>query len=313
MSQHPLVSVIVPSYNSAHLVRDAVDSVLAQTYPATELIVVDDGSRDETRQVLARYGDRLQYVHQENRGLSGARNTGIAHARGELLAFLDADDKWHPDKLTRQVEALCANPRAAFAHVEVLYWDSETGLVEPRDKGRNEFAGNCYRRLFAGNRIIVSTALVRRDCLEKVGTFDEAIRRPSTQDYDLWLRLARHHEVVYVPEPLTYYRVHATNASKNAVMMLEDELYVVEKALREDPSIPQLFGRAAVRDRLFGIHSAIGFRNYERGNRVEARRAFARALRYRPTCLPVLKLWLATALPAPFVRGFRRLKQVCSI
>jgi glycosyltransferase involved in cell wall biosynthesis len=312
MSQRPLVSVIVPSYNSAHLVADAVDSVLAQTYPHVELIVVDDGSKDDTRQVLARYGERLRYVHQENRGLSGARNTGIGHARGELLAFLDADDKWLPEKLSRQVEALLANPRAAFAHTEVLYWDSQTGAAESRPKERHEFTGACYRRLFAGNQIIVSTALVRRERLEKVGLFDEAIRRPSTQDYDAWLRLARHAEVVYVPEPLVYYRVHAANASKNAVMMLEDELYVIEKALREDPSLVREVGRRGVKNRFFGIYSGIGFRNYERGNREEARRAFAQALGYRPSSYPVLKLWLATALPAPVVRGFQRLKQACS-
>src|SRR4051812_26302017 len=116
MDTGPLVSVVIATYNSGRFVGQAVRSVLAQTYRPFEIVVVDDGSTDDTAGVLAGYRDGVRYVYQENRGPAAARNRGIAEAAGELVAFLDADDEWHPEKLSRQWEALSASPRAGLVH-----------------------------------------------------------------------------------------------------------------------------------------------------------------------------------------------------
>src|SRR2546423_6262072 len=126
MNDKPLISVIIPSYNSAHFVAHAVQSALGQTYQPLEVIVVDDGSTDGTRWILDTYMEQIHYVYQANKGLPGARNTGIRHAQGEFLAFLDADDEWHSGKLSAQVPLLCADRRVALVHSDLTYLDVST-------------------------------------------------------------------------------------------------------------------------------------------------------------------------------------------
>ena len=304
----PAVSVIIPSYNSAAYLSDAIDSVLNQTVAPLEVIVVDDGSTDETAQILERHRGRIVAITQENRGLSGARNRGIAAARGELIAFLDADDIWLPGKLEKQVACLAEHPTAGMVHSELFWWDEQTGERHRRDCRRHEFAGSCYKEFFLRAGIIPSTAIVRRECLEKVGDFDEAIRRPTTQDYDLSLRIARDYEIAYVDEPLILYRLHESNASKQLLAMEEDILFVVRKALRDDPGLWRSVGGEEVSERLFTLLFEIGYRYHDAGRRAQARRHFLQALRHRPFSGHTWLLYLGDFLPSTWARGLRQVK-----
>src|SRR5262249_38101592 len=155
-----------------------------QTYRPVEIVVVDDGSNDDTAEVLACYRDRVRYVYQDNRGPAAARNRGIAEANGELLAFLDADDQWHGEKLSKQAAVLAAKPEAGLVHSDVLYWDQLRDSKYRRTGARPEFHGGCYSSFFWRNPVTLSTVLLRRACLRRVGCFDESIRRPSAEDYD---------------------------------------------------------------------------------------------------------------------------------
>ncbi|HEV2884107.1 MAG TPA: glycosyltransferase [Pyrinomonadaceae bacterium] len=200
----PTVSVVIPTYNLASLLPEAVASVRAQRCPNLEIIVVDDGSTDNTEEVLnslTRDGD-LRWFRQENTSAAAARNRGIAEAKGDWIAFLDADDVWLPDKLATQFAELEKNPGAAFSFsdVQVLFENGEQQDL-PTRKSRSPL----MLQLLSGNLFATPSVIVRRDCLNAVGAFDASLR--TGEDWDLWLRLAARYTAVPVYRPLVLCRV----------------------------------------------------------------------------------------------------------
>lgn len=189
MTETVTVSVVIPAYNAAWCIRRAIDSVLAQSFRDFELIVVDDGSTDGTAAVLAGYGDAVRVVAQPNGGLSSARNAGIVAARGEYVAFLDADDWWLPAKLERQVAMMRSRPELVFCSTAAR---SESPAGEALGEWRcGCAAGPALESIFAANAYVAgsgSAVLARRDALARAGGFDEAL--PSLEDIDMWIRLA---------------------------------------------------------------------------------------------------------------------------
>ncbi|WP_051463184.1 glycosyltransferase family 2 protein [Deferrisoma camini] len=186
--REPLVSVVIPCFNAARYVAETLSSVLAQTYPRLEVIVVDDGSTDGTLDVLHSFREAVTVVrHDRNRGVAAARNTGAGLARGEFLAFVDADDLWTPQKLTRQIEAASEPDVVLLVHTDLGYID-ETGAPHPRPWPMWTTAdGDCFAELLRSNGVAASAALVRRPAFERCGGFEEGLR--GTEDYHLWLRL----------------------------------------------------------------------------------------------------------------------------
>ncbi len=195
----PPVSVIIPTYNRARLLVRAIDSVLTQGYTRFELLVVDDGSTDDTSEVLACYGDRLRVLRQDNRGAAAARNAGIREARYGLLAFLDSDDLFVPEKLARQVAALEGAPDCLISHTDEIWY--RRGRLLNQKKRHARSGGDLFARSLELCVVGMSTVLARRRFFELVGKFDEEM--PCCEDYDLWLRAAWRLEFLYVPEPLT--------------------------------------------------------------------------------------------------------------
>lgn len=217
------VSVVIPTYNSGPLVAEAVRSVLAQTRPAHEVIVVDDGSTDDTAQRLAEFGERIVYVRQANARVAAARNTGLARATGELVAFLDADDAWHPEKLARQVQVLEAHPEIGLVGTGTTDWPGEFAAELPA----GELRRLTFSRLLLSNQITTSSVVVRRSVLERVGSFDTELFGP--EDYDLWLRCAQVSEVANLQQPLTGYRDTAGSVGKQAESMRKGLLRIHSK------------------------------------------------------------------------------------
>ena len=181
----PVVSVVIPVYNRAPQVCAAVDSVLAQTFTAFELILVDDGSTDDTPRALAKYGDRIRLIRQENKGVSAARNAGIAAARGALIAFLDSDDVWLPHKLQAQTDFFAAHPAAMWQQTEEV-WVRNGKRVNPK-KRHQKLSGRIFRESLALCLISPSAVMLRRQAIDEFGLFDESL--PACEDYDLWLRI----------------------------------------------------------------------------------------------------------------------------
>ena len=185
-SAKPLVSVVIPTFNRAWCLREAVDSVLSQEVGDFELIVVDDGSTDDTPQLLEGYGDAIRVLRRENRGVSAARNAGIAAARGELIAFLDSDDIWLPGKLRRQVEFFTSHPEALICQTEEL-WVRNGRRVNPGRRHRKR-DGMIFAPSLDLCLVSPSAVMVRRELFDRVGLFDESL--PACEDYDLWLRVS---------------------------------------------------------------------------------------------------------------------------
>src|SRR5262245_42426048 len=208
-----LVSVVIPTYNYGHFVTEAVESVLAQTYRAREIIVVDDGSTDDTASRLAVYGDAIRYIYQPNKGLSAARNTGIGAARGQLIALLDSDDKWHPRKLEAQLDYLVRFRQTGLVATGVAT-DIEAGWPDVGDPQRIVARAFTLKQLLLRSRFGPSGVLVRKECFDAVGLFDTSLR--SAEDRDMWIRIAGKFQVVKLEAPLKWYRQHDGNMSKAA-------------------------------------------------------------------------------------------------
>jgi GT2 family glycosyltransferase len=248
VTTRPVVSVIIPAYNHGRFIEEALESALTQTYRDLEVIVVDDGSTDDTRERVARFGNRLGYVYQANAGSAAARNLGIRRSRGAYVAFLDADDIWLPGKVERCVEALEQDPRAGVAYHWWSFID-EAGRPLPR-MFSPAYEGDVLAPLLLGWFVGPPMAVVRRSCLEQVGLFDESLRQ--AEDYDLFLRLAlAGYRYVSVPEMLVRCRWHSANVRTNSAEMLEWCQIVLDRAFQA-PRLPAPLRDAAFRAGAFG-------------------------------------------------------------
>lgn len=206
----PKVSVIIPTYNRALLVQDAIESVLHQTYPDFEIIVIDDGSTDATQDVLEAYHARMKYLRIPHSGNPATvRNTGLSVAEGEYAAFLDSDDQWLPSKLERQIPFLESDPEIGLvcsnAFVKYQGQDAEEQLYLRPDQG---FSGLLTTKLLEQNFIITSTTVIRRAILVKTGTFSQLPELTALEDYDLWLRISTLSKICFIPEALAIYSEH---------------------------------------------------------------------------------------------------------
>lgn len=229
------ISVIIPTYNRAREVGAAIDSALAQTRPALEIIVVDDGSTDETLDVLAPYGERIRVVRQDNQGVAAARNAGIAVARGDLLAFLDSDDVWLPRKLELQAARIDADPGLGLVHCGADF--EGTGI---RLDGME---GSVAAEILRLDRSVIvahgSAVMVPRRVAEEVGGFDARMR--VSEDWDFCYRVATRYRIGFVAEALLLHARHATGLQNDIARMEQGMLLALEKAF-SDPAVQPLRG-----------------------------------------------------------------------
>jgi glycosyltransferase involved in cell wall biosynthesis len=227
MKSAPIVSVVIPAFNHGNYILDTLGSVFGQTFPDYEVIVVNDGSPDNTADVLQPLIDsgRIRYIEQMNAGQAAARNRGIAEASGKFIAYLDDDDLWPADKLEWQVAALLDNESTL-----VVYGNYEVIGAQPVKRGddENRPPSEIYERLCSGNHIgPPSVALIRADALRAVSGFDETIK--GADDWDLWLRLAEKGGFEYQNRLALHYRLHETNASNDPWYMYKNSMLVVRK------------------------------------------------------------------------------------
>jgi glycosyltransferase involved in cell wall biosynthesis len=220
--------VITPCYNQGHFLAEAIDSVLGQTYPGVEHIVVDDGSTDQTSAVASRYGDRIRYIRKENGGLSAARNTGILAAAGEFVLFMDSDDYLRPDALEHHMEAARAHPAASVFHSA-----HEVINREGRHRSWHEaesLGPDPFHTLLLENRFPPHAHLIRRSAFARVGFFDGSLM--GSEDWDMWLRLAAaKYEFIPVPGAVAVYRAYSSSMSKQFDRMWSTGVAVLRKSL----------------------------------------------------------------------------------
>lgn len=230
----PKVSVIIPAYNAMDYLPESVESVLRQTFTDLEVLIINDGSSDEIVQWAAQITDpRVKLFSQKNQGVSEARNTGIAHAQGKYLAFLDADDLWEPTKLEKQVQCLENNPAVGLVDTWVVL-ANEQGI--PTNKvWISKAEGDVWKQIVEESLLTCgSTPMIRRCCFETVGVFDRDLC--IAEDWDMWIRIASRYSFAVVKEPLVRYRQHSNNTSKNCQVMLPNFRTVIEKTFQSVPS-----------------------------------------------------------------------------
>ena len=317
MTALPKISVIIPTYNRAHYINEAIDSALAQTYQNVEIVVVDDGSTDETRAVLKGYEDKIRYFYQDHQGISAARNFGIEKSSGQYLAFLDDDDIWFPEMLEVQVAYLEAHPEVGMVHADMLVMDETSDNPRPRKRmlpGPIP-SGFILSELIIRNVIMIQTAVVRRSCLDEVGFFDPDNR--VSQDYHLWLRIAGKFPITYINRALAIYRIHTTNRRGDGVGPRR-HLAALEKVLRLNPEVFDDVG-LNIGHYTLGFQTAYklfnqgsfqtAYKLFNQGSYMEARRYFSKARRIRPFHWPCYGYYLACLLPPSWIIGLRHLKQ----
>ena len=228
----PHVSVIIPAYNQGNFLEYAIQSVLSQTYSNYEIIVVDDGSTDDTSTIAKLYGDKIHYYFQENKGLAGARNTGIRNARGIYIALLDCDDQWLPDFLLKMVSLAEQNPDASVFYCNVNYMDAEGHTLPQIPDVKLVSPDKMYETLVRANFIFANTIFMLRSAVLTAGLFDESFR--ACEDWDLWLRLSPTHQFVGINDCLVRYRLHGSSLSADPSKMQQAVKSVIEKHFGPD-------------------------------------------------------------------------------
>lgn len=239
-----LVSVVIPAYNAGNFIEYSLKSIVSQKYRPIEVIIVDDGSNDLTAHIVESFAQKHQdmfitfhLARQENGGPSRARNSGISAARGEWITFLDADDQWTSDKLTKQVDYHLGHPEISFSFADMRVVKDSGVTIEsvfvkygyhPCDV--NGVVDDPFKKLLMGNFIPTGTVMLRRDCFEEVAPFDESIRHG--EDYDLWLRMALKFRFGCLPEVLKIKKDHAANLSQQEHKFYQSKIYILRKISR---------------------------------------------------------------------------------
>lgn len=302
MRSSPQISIIIPAYNAEQTVRRALDSVLAQAYADVEILVVDDGSTDGTADVVRGYGEKVRLIQQGNAGAGAARNRGVAEARGEFIAFLDADDAYLPGRLEKGRAPMLADDTIAMTHCQCL-------LCYP--DGREEISGKRFRsmQLFRPERMLhplyqsTPSATLRRSVFLELGGFDETLQ--TREDHDLWLRVREKYREVYVEEPLV--RVYLSESSLSAGRGLEkkarDLQEITVRALQRQPQ----YYAPEKEHILANLHWQVGLMLLGSGNRTQARQHFVNARKHaRHWKLSLLVC--CTYIPVFFLHFMHRLR-----
>lgn len=238
------VSIIIPTYNRAYCIERSIRSVLAQTYQEFELLIVDDGSSDNTQDVVNSIGDeRIRYIKMpENKGVAAARNEGIRQASYEYIAFQDSDDVWKPDKLEKQIQALSKNPQAGLIYCAYECYEEDGSIGITPDEGMPlcDKQGDIYHKLLCRNTIGAPTVLARKECFMKAGLFCE--RMTCLEDWELFVRIAKEYEILFLEEPLVIVYLAEGGVSSNAGGYFDARCYMIAQH-KEDLLQSQLFNK----------------------------------------------------------------------
>jgi glycosyltransferase involved in cell wall biosynthesis len=278
MSTPPRVTIVVPCFNHGRYLGEALQSVVDQDYEDFEAIVVDDGSTDKTPEVVNSFADpRIKYVSQENQGLSAARNTGIRNSSGELIAFLDADDTYHPAFLSTLLKLLAGDMKARAAYCGYQFID-ECGRPLPRKECRVVAPKSFFSAMLDGGFLVPACFLLYRNCLDRVGLFDPGLS--GCADWDMWLRISEVFRVIGSSRSLVKYRVISNSMSSDAAQMAAEKLAVLEKRRTAGQTasmrVDRAFAYAHLQNAVAFLHS---------GQHEEARRSLHRMVEVYPEIL----------------------------
>jgi len=300
----PKVSVIIPTYNRGKYIKEAVDSVLSQAFQDFEIIVIDDGSTDNTREVLSLYSDKIEYIYQENKGISCARNTGIRCSNGEYIAFLDSDDMWLEDKLELQVRFLDKNRDVDMVYSGIYYFDEMFKINRDYFDLVKPYSGFVLKHLFLRNFIPCVTVIVRKKCFEKIGLFDETL--VFSEDYDMWMRVAMYFKIDFINKPLARFRIHkdSMTAIVSDIKRYLDEIKVSNKILHFCPTLRDELGISANK-KIAALFFMLGTNFFKKNDYSKARSNLFHSIKLYPCALRKYILLLFTILPRAIAERYK--------
>jgi len=252
----PLISIITPIYNGKQYISEAIESARAQTYKNFEILLINDGSTDNSYEVIKPYlsDTRIIYIEQQNSGVASARNAAISVAKGQYIGFLDQDDLWHKNKLKEQVAILENDKNIALVHSKQDFIDSRGNKIN--FSWITGGTGYCFTDMFIKNRIAVLTVLIRKTILDEVGLFNEQLS--GADDYEMWLRVTLKHPIKYIDTPLAIYRFHDSNISKNSFKMTILELNTINSIISNYPEALQKIPKNTIKNRLHSLNTQLG-------------------------------------------------------
>jgi glycosyltransferase involved in cell wall biosynthesis len=309
----PRVSVIIPTFNCAQFLDRALRTALAQTYKDYEIIVVDDGSTDETKDVIAQHRAKVHYLYQPNRGPASARNLALSAASGEFVAYLDADDMWYPHKLERQVAFLDTHKECGLVHSDMTVIDAMDQPLYLRfnqETQREIPSGHCIMTLLRWNHIQTVTVLERRDSIERVGKFDERLK--IIEDGFHWILVAMAGMAFgYIDEPLALYRRRADSLSSNERQMAETYVLLFEILLTEKALALRCGQEAAdiVRARLHACQRCLVYLDRLEGRTGQARQRVLHLIQNSPWHIELYAELLKSCVPPALATKLRRLRE----
>jgi teichuronic acid biosynthesis glycosyltransferase TuaG len=280
-AEAPRVSAIIPTYNYARYAAAAVESALSQSFKDLEIVVVDDGSTDETAETLRPFGRCIRYIRQAHRGLAAARNMGIRVSRGRYLAFLDSDDLWLPDKTSMQIAQLDPNPAVGLVYCEAALFTEASPTEIPHSYWAHHPSGRILPSLLRHNVVPSPTPMVRREMFDQVGLFDESLG--ACEDWDMWIRIAQVSEFGYVDRVLAKYRLHSANMSLDHERMMRNRFRVLEKAFAAAGVSAE--ARRLRRSIVSRWHADYALHHFYAERYEQARREVIRAVVLDPRCL----------------------------
>ena len=294
----------MPVYNGERYISEAIESVLSQTYQNFELIIVNDGSTDNSKAVIAPYlGDsRIRYFEQCNAGVAAARNAAIKESQGELIGFLDQDDYWYINKLKIQIEYLERNQDISLVYSDYEIIDEINNKIEKvSDNVSFDLSESDFVSLFSKNRIGILTVLTYKRCILSSGQFNENLK--GTDDYELWLKIALQYKLAYQAEVLAAYRWHGNNTSNNELKMFIFEAMALDNIIREHFFSTKSLSRTIIRKRFFVIYKKIGDLAFKiNKDRKKGRYYYIRSFKYAPLSLEVINNIFLTFIPLDMVR-----------
>ncbi len=286
-----IISVIIPVYNSEKFIKETIESVLNQTYKDFEIIIIDDGSSDNSLKCVESFmkGTDIKVMKQNNSGPSSARNLGIKSALGKYRAFLDSDDIMMPDRLELQVRALEEDRNIGLVYTDLMTFN-ESGIVyNSKKRYITPHSGSVLNRLLVENFITTSTVMVRKECLDNVGYFDEKLKH--SEDYKMWLKIAMKYKIGYVDLPLVKYRYHENSLSSNKITITASSYKVVEEFWKENieyKGINKILYRVSVSKQL----SKLGHAYYSNCEKIEAVKCLIKSLVKNPFAKEAYKTFL---------------------
>jgi len=300
----PKVSIVIPAYNAETFIEETMDHAFKQTLTDFEIIVVDDGSSDRTKQVIEKYTDKVKYIYQKNQGTSAARNNGIDHAQGKYIAFLDSDDIWFPLKLERQINFLESNPKIDLVgcDAELINESGESfNKLYSRGKKYDVPPDEMLAQLLKRDFIPFSSVVVKKSLVRNLGGFDLSM---VCEDYEFLMRAVQKYNIAFIDEVLMQYRISPNNKSQNLENHHRDIIKIMNKFVNAENL------NLAINKKFSSSHYGLGYALFEKDQFIEARKEFLRSVYYWPFLnLKKYILLMMSFWPAGLINKCRNMKR----